>query len=81
MAIETYKILNERGEKVEPNAFQEFLIRNEWSQYYHHDYWVNEKVIDDKKRQDYTNYGYPTMEAVAYERGWQKALKSVKHED
>ena len=72
------KILNAMGKKVEPTLQQERLLKLGWSQYYHHNYWVNPKVITDKHRQDYTNYGMTELEALAWEDGYAKALVDIK---
>lgn len=74
MASEIF-VIDEKGKKREPNLMESFLIKHGWSQYYHAGYWVNRKVIDDHERKDHTNYGRSFAEAVAWESGYQKALK------
>lgn len=72
---ENITVVNAKGENVEPNPMQSYLMGRGWHQYYHHDYWVNPKTIEDPTRQDYTNFGGTLNEALAFEKGYDKALK------
>lgn len=43
------------------------MIADGWHTYYHPNYWVNKKVVDDPTRQDYTDYGMSLDEAIEWE--------------
>lgn len=66
-----------------------FLKERGWSTWYNEDYWVNPKVIEDPKSQDYTNYGLSLEDAYAWETeegskkfqpGWGLPALSIAHE-
>lgn len=46
---------------------KKFLEERGWSTYYNPDYWVHEKTIVDKSRQDFTNYGMNLEDAYNFE--------------
>jgi hypothetical protein len=45
----------------------EFLKERGWSTWYHPDYWVNPKTIENPVIQDYTNYGMSLEQAYEFE--------------
>lgn len=46
---------------------RKWLRSRGWHDYYHPNYWVHPKTVQDPEAQDYTNYGMPVLIAVIYE--------------
>lgn len=46
---------------------EKWLTERGWSTWHHQNYWVHPDSVEDKKSQDYTNYGMNLDDAVAYE--------------
>ena len=45
-----------------------YIKKKGWEQYYNPNYWVHPKTVEDKTRQDYTNYGFNAEEAYIVEK-------------
>lgn len=46
----------------------EFLKSKGWHTYYNENYWVHPKTVQDKRIQDYTNYGMSLEQAYDFEQ-------------
>lgn len=44
-----------------------YLIDRGWTTWYHDDYWVHPKTIEDKNKQDFTNYGMNVKDAYEFD--------------
>lgn len=48
----------------------EFLESKGWEHWYTDDnWWVHPKTVSDPTRMDFTNYQYPTADAIEFEKG------------
>lgn len=47
---------------------EKFIKSKGWGTYYDPKYWVHPKVVEDSKRQDYTNYGMDINSAYCFEK-------------
>lgn len=56
---------------------EKFLVSKGWSKWYHDDYWVNAKMVEDPKVQDFTNYGLTLKDAYRAETENWPPFKSV----
>lgn len=53
-----------------------FLESKGWHTWYNEDYWVHPIVVAGSSRQDYTNYGMPRSEAIAFEKEGRKPFQT-----
>lgn len=52
---------------LEKDEKERFLKERGWRTWHSDSYWVNPKTVEDKSRQDYTNYGLSMDDAIRFE--------------